>query len=1126
MALKNEYAGTYTEEGLVGLRHNLSMYVDSTNATADGKAPVGLTQLAQELISNTTDEYLNGYGHEVKIVIHPDNSMTISDHGRGLVRGEKDTFEDVIRNAWIPHTSGKFAEAAGYTARGTTGMHGIGLKATNAGSVYLTIHAISHSITGRNTDTTKARLDGGYDEYEITFHNISKDFDTKLIHHWTKDEVTEIEPDDPKRGSNQFKINATGEIKTTGTSITFLPDIGPISDKNQNPVFGSRNWNDNDLLPRMNAAAYLNPDFEVDFTDERYKVQNEDTGEEELFHKHYVYHHGIKDYIKVLAEGQPLISGMSKSIELDGVTDYEGLSYDLQGELLFTNDLSTTITSFANGAPTPQGGPHLDGFKRAIVKTLTDYAINAKAIKSAKEFDDNDILEGITAVFEIRTPMSVAKFDGQTKGRFATDQAKPVTQEIVARALNNWLYAHQKQADALVNQMKDAQKLRQDLLKKKQDQKAANKAKNNNSTFISPKLKEASGKNPEDLELYLTEGDSASNIGRDPKTQAVFPLRGNIKNAMDISLSTALQNDEISTIQNVIGAGIGPSFDVSDMRYGKIIMACFPADTRVMLLNGEAPSIKEMADSPNKEFDVYSTTDTGEMRPGKARNVRKIGTTKELIQITLDDGQIIRSTPDHFFMNRHGQMEMASDLTKGTSLMPLYLKQADRNVIWDVDRQMFKDNTDGKWKMVHQRVYASKDDTYDDAKPPKGYHVHHINQNYLDNRPSNLKLLTAYDHLSLHAKLNTLSGVVNFATGWTNYNKSEKHRNRVHDLWQQGHYDAYTWTRYNKSPKHSQQVKQAWKDGKYDNVKGWTDFNKSEKHRKRTAEVNVDPIKQKQIRRNRIIMSLKFMIINEIPIDEENWNIYKKINTVPWDRISDYFDSFDELLAYVQANLEQINLKNYRAQFEGKYSKFRENVEKMKAGLNYNHKIVEIRHLYYDKPIDVYCMDVDKYHNFAVTQNNKSGIFVKNCDADTDGGHIRSLLIALFYQYFPGLIQAGKLYAIEPPLYKATKYINGKADIHQFYSEAEIDAARDQLKGYDIQRYKGLGEMDEKEAHDAIVDPKSRRLLKITINDAEQASRTLRVLLGSDAKPRKKWLEKSIDFDALYEAANDDAGDE
>lgn len=721
MALKNEYAGTYTEEGLIGLRHNLSMYVDSTNATENGKAPVGLTQLAQELLSNTTDEYLNGYGHEAKIVIHPDNSMTISDHGRGLVRGEKDTFEDVIRNAWIPHTSGKFAEAAGYTARGTTGMHGIGLKATNAGSVYLTIHAISHSITGRNTDTTKARLDGGYDEYEITFHNVSKEFDKKLIHHWSKDEVTEIEPDDPKRGSNQFKINITGEIKTTGTSITFLPDIGPISEKNQNPVFGSRDWNDNDLLPRMNAAAYLNPNFEVDFTDERYKVQNEDTGEEELFHKHYVYHHGIKDYIKVLAEGQPLISGMTKSIELDGATDYEGLSYDLQGELLFTNDLSTTITSFANGAPTPQGGPHLDGFKRAIVKTLTDYAINAKAIKSAKEFDDNDILEGITAVFEIRTPMSVAKFDGQTKGRFATDQAKPVTQEIVAKALNNWLYAHQKQADALVNQMKDAQKLRQDLLKKKQDQKAANKTKNASSTFISPKLKEASGKNPRDLELFLTEGDSASNIGRDPKTQAVFPLRGNIKNAMDISLSAALANDEISTITNVIGAGIGPSFDVSDMRYGKIIL----------------------------------TT-----------------------------------------------------------------------------------------------------------------------------------------------------------------------------------------------------------------------------------------------------------------------------------------------------------------------------------------------------------------------------------DADVDGAHIRSLLIALFYQYFPGLIQAGKLYAIEPPLYKATKYINGKADIHQFYSEKEIDDARDQLKGYDIQRYKGLGEMDEKEAHDAIVDPKSRRLLKITIDDAEQASRTLRVLLGSDAKPRKKWLEKSIDFDALYEAANDDAGDE
>lgn len=714
--VQNNYSGTVTEDGLEGIRRHLEMYIDSTDTLSDKHAPIGLTHLAQELVSNVTDEYLNGFGHTAKVVIHQDGSMTVADHGRGLVKGEDGSFEDIIRNATEAHTSGKFADNAGYHARGIAGMHGIGLKATNAGSKWLKIHAVSSAVKGRNTKTTKAVRTGGYDEYEIVFHNVSPDYETKLIHHWEPDEVEPIIPKDESRGSNQFKVKATGEVVTTGSTITFLPDDGPVAPGAQKKVFGSTKWVDDDLLPIFESAAFLNKGFIVDFTDERYVVDslNSDSDQQEFYHQHYEYPNGIKDYIKVLAEGQPVFSGMTDSLTLDGQLTYsDGLDYDLQGELLFTNDLTTTILSYANGVPTADGGPHLDGFKQAIVKTLTDYAIDRKKLKASETYDESVILEGVTAVFEFRAPMSVSKFDGQTKGKFAVTQAKPIAREIISKALNKWLYSHEKQADALLDQIAESQKARTDLLKKKREQRAASKLKNDGgSSFVSPKLKAASGTDPEKLELFITEGDSASNIGRNPKTQAVFPLRGNLKNIMDMSLTQALANDEISTIANVIGAGIGPSFNTDDMQYHKIIITS---------------------------------------------------------------------------------------------------------------------------------------------------------------------------------------------------------------------------------------------------------------------------------------------------------------------------------------------------------------------------------------------------------------------DGDEDGYHIRALVITLFFRYFPGLIEAGRLYYVKPPLYKATKYVNGNPKIRMFFSEQEIAEHRSEIDGWDIQRYKGLGEMNTDEAHDAIVNPETRHLIRVTIGNYSQAAKTLRILMGNKAALRRDWIDHSLDFKQLYQ---------
>ena len=138
-------------------------------------------------------------------------------------------------------------------------------------------------------------------------------------------------------------------------------------------------------------------------------------------------------------------------------------------------------------------------------------------------------------------------------------------------------------------------------------------------------------------------------------------------------------------------------------------------------------------------------------------------------------------------------------------------------------------------------------------------------------------------------------------------------------------------------------------------------------------------------------------------------------------------------------------------------------------------------------------------------------------DADVDGSHIRTLLIALFYKFFRPMVEAGRLYVVDPPLYRATKNIKGKVDVRMYYSQQEIDADKSNLEGYKIQRYKGLGEMNKDEAYDAITNPKTQHLIQVELGDAEEAAQAMKILMSDDASLRKEWIEDYIDFDQMYE---------
>lgn len=584
--IENNYVGSTSYPGLKGIRHNRSMYLGGVGVLDVLHAPRALNQTVQEVVSNSIDEFLVGAGEEIVITIHKDNAVTVKDNGRGMRKGPGDSFDDVIGSLTVPHTSGKF-EGSGYSNMGTAGMHGIGLKATNATSRYMTLHAISPTTilvdSGKkdknNQPIQVKQLDGGLEEYKITLQ-LEDVLESEIIRKWSADEVEQV-------SVNSFRIKATDEILKTGTTITYLPDDGPESEEHKAPVFESINWINGDLYPRFESSAFLNAKLKVTFIDERKNayVIDDETGDkidlDEPFVKSWYYENGIDEYVSEIAETQTLLSKMKHPITFAEDMTYEDMPFRLQASFIFTDDTEENLRSFANGVPTKDGGPHMDGFRTAVTKVINDYAkendLNkvkqGKKSKTLDAFSQKDVFEGITGVFEIRLPSDIAKFEGQTKEKLGTTQANPVVKEITTKHLTNWLYDNKDAAAQIISKIIESKVASDAAIKARQEAKKARQTKSIDSLKVSSKLKPATGNDPTKKELFITEGDSASNIERDQKTQGIMPLRGKILNVQDLNLSDVLKNEEISTLTSAFGTGIGSAFDISDLQYYKIILA-------------------------------------------------------------------------------------------------------------------------------------------------------------------------------------------------------------------------------------------------------------------------------------------------------------------------------------------------------------------------------------------------------------------------------------------------------------------------------------------------------------------------------------------------------------------------
>ncbi|MGG4489060.1 DNA topoisomerase IV subunit B [Metabacillus idriensis] len=482
-------------EGLEAVRKRPGMYIGSTDAR-------GLHHLVYEIVDNSVDEALGGFGDHIIVKIHKDNSVSVQDKGRGMPTGMhklgKPTAEVIMT---VLHAGGKFGQG-GYKTSG--GLHGVGASVVNALSewVVVTIHR-----------------DGFV--YEQRFENGGKPATT---------------------------LEKLGKSGKTGTIIHFKPDPS---------IFSSTTYNAETLSERLRESAFLLKGLKIELIDERNQTKD-------------VYHYetGIEAFVAYLNEEKD---------SLHNVVSFEGIQNSIEVEFAFQfNDgYSENILSFVNNVRTKDGGTHESGSKTAMTRAFNEYARKVGILKEKdKNLDGSDIREGLSAIISVRIPEELLQFEGQTKGKLGTSEARSAVDSVVSENLAYFLEENPETSTLLVRKAIKAFQAREAARKAREEARSGKKRKRSEAT-LSGKLTPAQSRNPQRNEIYLVEGDSAGGSakqGRDRRFQAVLPLRGKVINTEKAKLADIFKNEEINTIIHAIGAGVGADFNVEDCNYDKVII--------------------------------------------------------------------------------------------------------------------------------------------------------------------------------------------------------------------------------------------------------------------------------------------------------------------------------------------------------------------------------------------------------------------------------------------------------------------------------------------------------------------------------------------------------------------------
>ena len=483
-------------EGLEAVRKRPGMYIGSTSSR-------GLHHLVYEIVDNAVDEALAGFCDTIHVTINPDNSVTVTDNGRGIPVGinHKSGLPAVEVVFTVLHAGGKFG-GGGYKVSG--GLHGVGASVVNALSVWLEVEICHEGKVYRQ-------------RYE--------------------------------RGKVAKKLEVIGDCdpEKTGTKVTFLPD---------GEIFETTIFDYSILQQRFREMAFLTKGLKIVLRDDR---------PQEPIEKTFHYEGGIKEFVEYL--------NRSTTPLYEQIIYCEGIVNNVSVEVAMQHNDSYNENSygFVNNITTPEGGTHIVGFRNALTKTFNDYARKNKLLKDNEpNLTGEDIREGLTAIISVK--IEDPQFEGQTKQKLGNSEARGAVDNVVSEQLQIFLEQNPQVAKVTVEKSVMAQRARE-AARKARDLTRRKSALDGMS--LPGKLADCSDKNPEKCEIYIVEGDSAggsAKTARDRATQAILPLRGKILNVEKARLDRIYGNAEIKAMITAFGTGIHEDFDISKLRYHKIII--------------------------------------------------------------------------------------------------------------------------------------------------------------------------------------------------------------------------------------------------------------------------------------------------------------------------------------------------------------------------------------------------------------------------------------------------------------------------------------------------------------------------------------------------------------------------
>lgn len=496
-------------EGLDAVRKRPGMYIGSTGER-------GLHHLVHEVVDNSVDEAMAGYATRIEVTLLADGGVRVVDDGRGIPVDEhpveKRPAVEVVLT--VLHAGGKFG-GSGYSVSG--GLHGVGVSVVNALSTRLAV---------------EVRRDGRVYRQEY------------------------------RHGVPQAPL-AIGEASDhTGTTVTFWADPD---------IFETTHYDFTTLSRRFQEMAFLNKGLTIDLVDERQTTPEDDDlepGEERPRQVTYRYDGGIADFVRHINSAKGAANPTVIAIEAEA--DDRRMSAEVA--LQWNNSYSESVYTFANTINTTEGGTHEEGFRAALTGMMNKFAREWNVLKDKDaNLSGEDVREGLTAIISVK--LSEPQFEGQTKAKLGNTEMKAFVQKVVNDQLGDWLERNPTEGKEIARKAVNAATAR--LAARKARDLARNRKGLLGGAGMPGKLIDCSSREPEECEVFIVEGDSAGGSarqGRDPRTQAILPIRGKIINVEKARIDRALQNNEVQALISALGTGVQDEFDINRLRYHKVVL--------------------------------------------------------------------------------------------------------------------------------------------------------------------------------------------------------------------------------------------------------------------------------------------------------------------------------------------------------------------------------------------------------------------------------------------------------------------------------------------------------------------------------------------------------------------------